>query len=161
MWRLQVPLVWKTADKRLEIIPWPHRSIAVETAMAPRPAIWILFILIFLLLSFNSFYTVSNLLSLPFSAKLFVLSLVLPCFAFFRLSLHPPFCQSLQPLRLFDPSLFALPLPALSLSLAGHPHFFQYARGWERQRDGRAKSINTKRPSTVTTLSELGTTLYN
>lgn len=125
--------------------------------------IWIIFILSFFLFfffrqpffsSFQFFYTV-HLLSLPF-----VPHCPFPCPA-----LHPSFCfstfpsatASLYPSALSD-SLIHLSRPVLFL--AAHPHFLQYSRGRDRDTK-RARSKNTKRPSAVTTLNELGTPLYN
>lgn len=142
--------------KHVLILCWPHRRIAAETQakveLGPclstcnldslSSSIFCSFLPAFAF-SFHS----SQPTFFAICATLFVLSLSLPCLAFLLLSLHPPFCPyfptSLQLLRLFDPPIFPPSLPALSL--AGHPHFLQYARGWERksarerQREGERK----------------------
>lgn len=144
-----VSFIWKQLKKPVVILCWHDGRTAVGTQAKAE--------LGYGSLSFNlysGFSLSSSILcplfpafSFPFHsvqptffaicATLFVLSFSLPCFAFLLLSLHPPFCYhfptSLQPLRLFDPSLFPPSLPALSL--AGHPHFLQYARGWDRERE--------------------------
>lgn len=137
---------------------------AVETQSKLGLSSWILFILIYHLPSF---------LGVPFSfhrvqptffffaiwAMLFVLSLSLPRFAFPLLSL-PSATISLHPSNLFHSSI--LPLSSFSSCfLSGRPPtrppICKRVRERERETEGRARSINTKRPSRVATLGELDT----